>query len=102
MTKERWNQMSISEQMINIGGELERAIRWRDKNDTEKALNFLAKAEERLELTKQDEKNKGRLGELSLAQEEIEDFFADNQWQNDNDSIMKYWNSFLSSRMLSV
>ena len=102
MTKERWNQMSISEQMINIGGELERAIRWRDKNDTEKALNFLAKAEEWLELTKQDEKNKGRLGELSLAQEEIEDFFADNQWQNDNDSIMKYWNSFLSSRMLSV
>ncbi len=99
MSKDRWEQMSISEQMMNIGGELERAIAWKNKNDPEKMNNYLEKVRQWMGLTMADPKNRGRLGELVLAQEEYEDFFGENHWNNSADTIMKYWDSFLSARI---
>ena len=99
MSKDRWEQMSISEQMMNIGGELERAVAWKKKNDIEKMNHFLEKVREWMGLTMADPKNRWRIGELVIAQEEYEDFFGENLWQNRDDTMMSYWNSFLSARI---
>ena len=99
MSKDRWEQMSICEQMMNIGGGLERAVSWKNKNDVEKMHHFLEKAREWMGLTMADPKNRGRLGELVIVQEEYEDYFGENLWNNRDDTLMKYWNSFLSARM---
>ena len=99
MSKDRWEQMSISEQMMNIGGELERAIAWKNKNDFEKMNHFLNKVREWMGLTIADPKNRGRIRELELVQEEYEDFFGENQSKNQEETLMKYWNSFLSARV---
>ena len=46
----RWNELSLVEQMANIGSEVERALKWREKNNPD----YAAKAYERaLELTQQ-------------------------------------------------
>ena len=99
MSKDRWEQMSICEQMMNIGGELERAVSWKNKNDVEKMHHFLEKAREWMGLTMADPKNRGCLGELVIVQEEYEDYFGENHWNNRDDTLMKYWNSFLSGRI---
>lgn len=99
MSKSRWEQMSISEQMMNIGGELERAIAWKNKNDKEKADHFLNKVREWMGLTMADPKNCSRLGELVIVQEEYEDFFGENHWNNEDVTLMGYWNSFLNARI---
>ena len=81
MSRDRWEQMSISEQMMNIGGELERAVSWKKKNDIEKTNHFLNKVREWMGLTMADPKNRGRIGELVLIQEEYEDYFCKNLWE---------------------
>ena len=98
MSKDRWEQLSISQQMMNIGGELERAVAWKNKNDTEKMYHFLDIVREWMGLTMADPKNRGRIGELVVVQEEYEDFFGENHWKNTDETMMKYWNSFLSAR----
>ena len=64
MSKDRWEQMSISGQMMNIGGELEYAVAWKNKNDTEKMSHFLNKVRQWMGLTMVDQKNRGRIGDL--------------------------------------
>ncbi len=94
MDATRWNQMCISEQMLNIGGEIQRAI---DRKDKEVSKTYLLKAIDWLELTKKDPKNKNRIGELNVVEEELLDFFGENQFHNDAKSLMSYWNSFFSA-----
>ncbi|MBR1471782.1 MAG: hypothetical protein IJ600_09105 [Lachnospiraceae bacterium] len=85
--------------MMNIGGELERAIAWKNKKDTEKMCHFLNKAREWMGLTMADLKNHGRIGEIVVVQEEYEDFSGENHWKNTDETMMKYWNSFFSARI---
>ena len=94
MTSERWNQMCISEQMLNIGGEIQRAI---DRKDKDVAQSYLKKALEWIDLTKKDPKNKGRISEIDVVEEELLDFFKDNKFRNTKESLMSYWNSFFSA-----
>ena len=97
MDASRWYAMSVSEQILNIGGEVQRAVQRKEKGDPEGARDFLKKAMEWLELSKSDPKNKNRVEELTLAGEEVEDYFNLNLWKNDSKSIMGYWDSFLSA-----
>ena len=99
MEAARWNSMCISEQMLNIGGEIERAIERKDKRLSEQ---YLEKALKLLSLTKADPKNHGRIEEISFVEEELIDFFHENKYKNDKNSLMSYWNSFLSATQLGV
>ena len=85
--------------MLNIGGEIERALDRKDKHLSEQ---YLAKALELFALTKADPKNQRRLEEISLAEEELIDYFHENRYGNDRNSLMSYWNSFLSATQLGV
>ncbi len=97
MDSSRWNKMCISEQILNIGGEIQRAIDRKEKNDEKNSKDYLNKSSEWIELTKADPKNAGRIEELQIVEDELLDFFGENKYKNSKFSIMTYWDSFLSA-----
>lgn len=97
MDSERWNRMCVSEQILNIGGEVQRAVDRKARNENESAGKYLEKALEWLALSKADPKNVNRIRELDLVEEELNDYFHENRYQNDRFSIMTYWDSFLTA-----
>lgn len=86
----KWNKLSFFEQMANIGSEVERSIKWREKNK-----DFSQKAFERalelLDLTIADKKNIKRLKELARLREILADYFAFNNIFN---STEKTWHNY--------
>ena len=92
----RWFAMPVSLQISNIGSEVGRAIKYKNRNDQEKAEHFVAKAIQLLELTKQDPKNKGRVGEFEFAIEELIDYFLGNNVYSTTDEMLrKYYDAFV-------
>ena len=91
LTKERWFALSFFEQMANIGSEVYRAIKWREK-DSPRSKNAFESALELLDLTIEDEKNKNKptLHELCVVREALADYFcfdniygsSDEKWNN--------------------
>ncbi len=57
----RWSELSFFEQMANIGGEVERTIKWKNRGNERYANNAFERALELFDLTVKDGKNKGRL-----------------------------------------
>ena len=96
MEVEKWFCMSASFQILNIGGEVQRAVDWKGK-DMVKANNFLNKALEWINLSIEDPKNINRREEFTILKEELIDFFNENKFQNDSSSIMDYWNSYFTA-----
>ena len=86
----RWLELSFFEQMANVGSEVERAIKWKNKNNSEYSRMAFERCLELLDLTIEDEKNKKRLKELLRLREVLADYFAfdniygstDQKWQN--------------------
>lgn len=73
----RWRDLSIFEQLGNVGSEIHRALQWQDK-DEKLYQNAVYRALELLDLTIQDPrwlKIPGRLKELTRAREVIVDAF---------------------------
>ena len=94
---EQWFKMSVGLQISNIGSEVHRAIRYRNKNQQEKAERFCIKAIQLLERSKRDPKNSGRVGELEFAIEELVDFFLGNNiYETTEASLIRYYDAFLS------
>ena len=93
----RWNKMSISEQILNIGGEIQRAVDRKEKNEDSLAKQYLSKALEWIELTKKDPKNAVRIAEINIVEDEVKDYFEKNKYHNNKSSIMSYWNSFFTA-----
>ncbi|MDP3043692.1 MAG: hypothetical protein Q8N21_04815 [bacterium] len=99
----RWQELSFFEQMANIGSEVERAIKWKNKNSGEYAEKAFIRALELFDLTVADGKNKKRLKEILRAREVFADYFAgeniycstDKQWQ-------KYFYAFNFAARLNV
>ncbi len=92
----RWFEMGIGEQISNIGSEVNRAIKYKNKNEDEKKKRFYEKAVDLLKLTCADPKNKFRLGELNFCIEELTDYFiGDNQYNTTDEMLMKYYDAFL-------
>lgn len=64
----RWQKLSLCEQLANIGSEVSRALRWRNK-DKENFESAVSRALELFDLTLQDQRWKGRLREIGRARE---------------------------------
>ena len=78
MTPEKWQKLSLAEQMGNIGSEVNRVIyleKADDKNNKEKALGRVL---ELIDLTISDKRWKGRLFEICRLREIICDLFLGN------------------------
>ena len=76
LTPERWFKFSIFEQMANIGCDVDRAVRWRNKGELDRFQGAFDRAMELLDLTIADPKNRGgALKELARMREFLKDYF---------------------------
>jgi hypothetical protein len=91
----RWQNLSFFEQMANIGSEIERTIKWRQKENDNYAQQAFDRALELMDLTIQDTKNKPKLREIVRVREALADFFVFNNVYNTTSQIwQKYFFSF--------
>lgn len=95
LAKGKWFEIPFCEQMANIGMEVLRAIRWKNKN--EKYFNLsIERAIELIDLTKMDPKNVKRLKEICRLKEVIIDYFwGENNFKSSDELWENYFNAFL-------
>lgn len=95
----RWAQMSLAEQMLNIGSEVSRANRWKAKGNEEQCHRAADRALELVSLTIDAHKNRAGLGELCRLYEVMADFYyGDNIYQTDANSLQRYFDVFYSDK----
>lgn len=91
----RWFELTLIEQLANVGSEVERTILWKEKNNPEYSQLAFERALELLDLTLADAKNKKRLKELARVREALVDYFAfDNQYSSSDELWRKYFYAF--------
>ena len=91
----RWRELSFVEQMANIGGEVERALNWRAKNDADYSRRAFERALELIDMTLDGMKGFPRLKELARVREAVVDYFAGkNEYQSTDESWRKYFSCF--------
>lgn len=87
-----WFNLSLVEQMINIGNEVKRAVRF--DSDKKKKDIFLEKAIEYTELTMKDPKNVKVLPELKISKEVLEDYKGPHNLDCSKEQINNYYLNF--------
>ena len=102
----RWWELSLAEQLGNVGSEVSRAVRWQVRNP-EVARGALYRALELLDLTLADRRlhqSRPRLREIARAREVVADFFAGpNQYGSTAPSLQKYFDAYaVAARRLSA
>lgn len=91
----RWKELTFLEQMANIGSEVERTIKWKEKNNPDFSRRAFERTLELLDLTVADKKNEKRLRELLRTREALADFFVfDNAYKSTSGSWRKYFLAF--------
>ncbi|MCX5751648.1 MAG: hypothetical protein NT099_08320 [Candidatus Saganbacteria bacterium] len=74
----RWQQLSLVEQMANIGSEVFRTISWRNKGNDKLRTVAFERTLELADLTIEDPKNIDRLKEITRMREVLVDYFFGN------------------------
>lgn len=87
-----WFRLSLVEQMINIGNEVKRAVRF--DSDKDKKNTFLEKAIEYTNLTMEDPKNTKVLPELRISKEVLEDYKGPHNLDCTKEQISNYYLNF--------
>lgn len=90
----RWNELTLLEQLGNVGSEVERAVRWKKNHgpDPERAAE---RALELMDLTLDDTKNAMRSSEIARAREVLADyFFGSNEFGSTGESLSSYFFPF--------
>ncbi len=86
----RWFQLTAMEQLGNIGSEVDRSLRWHQKNEVEHRDKAIERLLDLIDLTLTDPKWKYRLKELLRTREVLCDyFFGDNSYSISPGSIQK-------------
>lgn len=94
----RWAEMSLAEQMLNIGSEVSRANRWRSKGNVEQTKNAVYRALELVSLTIDAQRGRHSLGEFTRLYEVLCDYYlGDNLYHTDGASLQKYFDKFVFS-----
>ena len=95
MANGKWQQMSLAEQMANIGSEVERALNWRIKKNADYAQKAFERALELIDLTLDNDKNYAHLKEIARMREAMVDyFFGVNQFMSSESSWRNYFLPF--------
>lgn len=91
----RWGRLTFIEQMANIGSEIERAINWRIKNNSDYSQKAVERALELIDLTLENIKKPTYFKEITRMREAITDYFCGtNQFKSSADSWRKYFSHF--------
>ncbi len=92
LADERWFKLSLIEQLANIGADLERTIRWKQKGNAEYSRAAFDRALDLIYLTVEDPKNRGRLREILRTREALIDHFVyDNEYKTTDEQWQKYF-----------
>ncbi len=94
----RWYEMSLCEQMGNIGSEIGRATNWQKKGNLEQCNRALDRAFDLFDITLDDDRWKnysGRLKEICRARELVADtFWGDKEYGDTAQNLEKYFFQF--------
>lgn len=91
-----WNQLTLIEQIANIGSEVERALNWQAKHNVSYCQQAFERALELIDLTLDSLKGFSRLKEVARLREVIVDYFSGaNQFNFNEESLRKYFYSFI-------
>jgi len=91
----RWRKLTFFEQMANIGSEVGRATKWKNKGNAEYSRMAIERALELLDLTINNEKSRGHLKELTRVREALVDYFVfENSYKSTDKSWQNYFYSF--------
>ena len=96
---DKWNRLSFPEQMLNIGSEVSRALKWENKNKKRSESAFY-RALELFHFTNKSLYLNGyghRIRELGRAKEVLYDYlYGENQFNSSPQSLMKYYDDFIT------
>ena len=87
----RWFELSLIEQLANVGSDVVRTIKWRNKKNSDYSKKAFERALELLDLTAADPKNRYRLKEILRIREALVDYFL---FDNDYSSTDKLWEKY--------
>ena len=90
--KEKWFSLSLVEQMINIGNEVKRGLKF--DSDPDKKIIFFKKAIQYTQLTMEDCKNAHVLPELLISKEVLEDYSGDHNLACSGEQISRYYQAY--------
>jgi len=92
LSQGRWKQMSFLNQMANIGSEVERALKWKEKGNNSYSMNAFERALELLDLTLDSVNTFPRRKEVARVREALVDYFFDtNQFKSSPESWRSYF-----------
>lgn len=95
LEKGRWFELSLIEQLANIGSEVIRTINWKNKGNQKYSEMAFERALELIYLTVVDVKNRHHLREITRTRECLIDYFTGSNIYNSNDEIwQKYFFAF--------
>lgn len=89
---EKWFELSLVQQMINIGNEVKRALRY--SSDSSKMNMFFDKAIQFTQLTMDDPKNAHVLSELLISKEVLEDYRGERNLACTEEQINGYYQAY--------
>ena len=96
---DKWNSMSLPEQMLNIGSEVSRALKWQHKNK-KRCEGAFFRALELIHFTSKSAYSNGykhRIKELGIAKEVLYDYLYDgNKYNSTPQSLQKYYDDFIT------
>lgn len=96
----RWAEMSLAEQMLNIGSEISRANRWKFKANEDQCRKAVYRALELISLTIDAQKGKHNPGEFTRLYEVVCDYYlGPNEFHTDGIGLQKYFDVFAYSRI---
>ena len=91
----RWRELTLAEQLGNVGSEVSRALKAAASGNEARKAAALDRALELFDLTLADPKHRGRLRELCRAREVLCDyFFGGNRYGSDPESLDRYFTQF--------
>lgn len=94
MAAGRWAELSLAEQMGNIGSEVSRSLKAKKMGNEKRFQGAFERALELFDLTIACTKDSGRLKEICRAREEFCDYFLGDEYRTDPVRMMKYYDDF--------
>lgn len=93
--QKRWHDLGLIEQLANVGSEVERALKWREKSKAEYSTPAFERALELLDYTTDGMGDFHRLRELKRLREVLVDYFAgSNIYSSSARSLRNYFYYF--------
>jgi hypothetical protein len=95
LSLERWSQLSLCEQMANIGSEVCRALNWRKKGNEDLSRRASARALELIDFSLDSARSFPRAREFARLRESVVDYFyGSNQFCSSEKLWRRYFDHF--------